>query len=99
MSSYGKNQYYRIKDVLFIEIASVEQLDLVEYYDKKYGIKIHNLKQPLLEAEGRDPTQPIYLIPELMRMTGIPENFDERRRKTISERTIRDPSQKAKEIE
>jgi hypothetical protein len=33
-----------------------------------------------------------------MLMTGIPEDFDERRRKTISEKTIKDPSFKVREI-
>lgn len=41
----------------------------------------------------------IYLIPELMLMTGIPENFDEMRRKKISEQTIKPPADKLKEIE
>ena len=40
----------------------------------------------------------IYLIPELMLMTGIPDNFDEMRRKKISEQTIKAPSEKLKEI-
>ncbi|CAM6000660.1 unnamed protein product [Sphagnum balticum] len=31
-------------------------------------------------------------------MTGIPENFDEYRRKSISEKTIKDPSEKQREI-
>jgi hypothetical protein len=32
---------------------------------------------------------PVYLIPEFCLMTGIPENFDEFRRKKISENTIK----------
>ena len=33
-----------------------------------------------------------------MLLTGIPENFDERRRKDISDRTIKDAKDKAAEI-
>jgi hypothetical protein len=42
----------------------------------KYKITIKNLKQPLLVAEGRDKKRPTLLVPELMLMTGIPEDFD-----------------------
>ncbi len=32
-------------------------------------------------------------------MTGIPDDFDERKRKSISERTIKNPGDKKREIE
>ena len=38
------------------------------------------------------------MIPELMLMTGIPDNFDEMRRKAISQRTIKPPDDKMLEI-
>ena len=56
------------------------------------------MKQPLIVIEGRDKEKPAYLIPELMLMTGIPDNFDEMRRKKVSEKTIKDPSEKLGEI-
>ena len=40
----------------------------------------------------------IYLVPELCLMTGIPDNFDEFRRKKISEQTIKSPEEKQREI-
>ncbi len=75
MSNYGKAQYYQIEDIEFIDISSVmieEKINLVEYYDKKYKLKIKNLKQPLLASSLRRKDQKIYLVPELMLMTGIP---------------------------
>ncbi len=94
MSNYGKTRYYKIVDIHFKEIQSVvleDQRTLIDYYATKYNITIKSLKQPLLVAESKDPERPIYLIPELMLMTGIPENFDEMRRKKISEQTIKAP--------
>jgi hypothetical protein len=40
----------------------------------------------------------VLLIPELLLMTGIPDDFDEFRRKKISEATIKSPYEKCKEI-
>lgn len=40
----------------------------------------------------------VYLIPEFCLMTGIPENFDEFRRKKISENTIKSADEKQREI-
>jgi hypothetical protein len=47
-------------------------------------MQIKNLRQPLIVTESRDKEKPCYLVPELMLMTGIPDNFDEMRRKKIS---------------
>jgi hypothetical protein len=94
MSNYGKSNYYKISDIEFKDIESVyldDKLSLVDYYDQKYKHKVKNFKQPLLVTEGRDKTKPTYLLPELMLMTGIPDNFDEMRRKKISEKTIKNP--------
>lgn len=101
MSNYGKARYYRILDINFIDISSImleDNLSLIDYYQTKYSITIKSLKQPLLVAESKDPEKPTYLVPELMLMTGIPDNFDEMRRKKISENTIKPPDDKVREI-
>lgn len=104
MTNYGKTAYYRIEDVIFEEIESIRLEDastsLKDYYENKYKMKITNLKQPLLKVEGRKKNSDIQilLIPEFCLMTGIPENFDEFRRKKISENTIKRPDEKQKEI-
>lgn len=71
---------------------------LPEYYKKKYNINITKLKQPLIAVEGRKKGDVLLLIPELLLMTGIPDDFDEFRRKKISEATIKPPIDKHKEI-
>lgn len=57
---------------------------MVQYYKDKYEIEIKNLKQPLLVVEGSKKEETVLVIPELMLMTGIPDDFDEMRRKKIS---------------
>ena len=55
--------------------------------------------QPLLEVENKRSSTKTYLLPELCLMTGIPENFDEIRRKRISDATIRSATQRRNEIQ
>ena len=64
-------------------MRSEDDSTLIEYYLKKYDIEVKNKRQPLLVTESKkgENTNPIYLVPELMLMTGIPDNFDERRRR------------------
>jgi hypothetical protein len=38
------------------------------------------------------------LIPELLLMSGLPDDFDERKRREISDATIVSPAEKAREI-
>ena len=81
--------------------------NLKEYYFKKYNIEIKHEQQPLLLVENKiqrrekagSSSGPTYLLPELCVMTGIPDNFDEMRRKSISQQTILSPGDKYKEID
>lgn len=103
MSNYGKTNYYTITDVRFDDLETLvfedSQTRLVDYYKEKYSLTIRNMKQPLLVAEGkRKNDKTTLLVPELMLMTGIPDDFDEMRRKKISEFTIRPPGEKHQEI-
>jgi hypothetical protein len=77
-------------------------LNLFEYYRQTYGITVQNKRQPLLKAtsgEGKKKQTDIILIPEFMLMSGLPDNFDERKRREISERTITDPRKKLETLE
>jgi hypothetical protein len=105
MANYGKTIYYTVGDVIFDEMDSIildnTTTNLRQFYQDKYKINITNLHQPLLVAVTKQKTeiaQRILLVPELMLMTGIPEDFDEMRRKKISESTIKPPAAKIEEI-
>ena len=110
MTTYGKTTFYRVLDVEFVNMMDVpiseEIPNLWEYYSKKYNIQVKNTKQPLLRVENKIKKKekagssqgPTYILPELCSLTGIPENFDEMRRKKVSEKTILPPQTKAVEI-
>jgi hypothetical protein len=106
MTNYGKTNYYRIVDVVFSKLDEVflgdRNISIKDYYQNRYQIEIRSGTQPLLQVEAKRPQPnqpPTLLVPELCLMTGIPENFDEHRRKKISEATIKNPSEKINEIE
>jgi metal-dependent HD superfamily phosphatase/phosphodiesterase len=90
MSNYGKTVYHRVMDIRFEDMSTINvptpeaNLTLIQYYKVKYGITINKPKQPLVVAEGRKKGEEILLVPELLLMTGIPEDFDDFRRKQIS---------------
>jgi hypothetical protein len=96
MANYGKTVYHRVTDIKFEDMKTInvvnptETLNLFEYYKKKYSITIAKPLQPLIVAESRRKDDILLLVPELLLMTGIPDNFDEFRRKKISEMTIKE---------
>ena len=75
-----------------------ENCSIREYYSKKYNINIENSKQPLLLVEGRKKEDHTLMVPELCLMTGIPDDFDEFRRKKVSEATIRSAEERRHDI-
>lgn len=67
-------------------VPGPENLKILDYYAQKYNI-IARENQPLLRVENKnkkDPN-PIYMLPELCLMTGLPTDFDEFRRKKLSD--------------
>lgn len=80
-------------------IPGMENLSILEYYSQKYNI-MAKPNQPLLKVENKnkkDPN-PIYILPELCLMTGLPADFDEHRRKRVSDETIVSAETKFKSI-
>ena len=61
-----------------------KNISFLEYYQEKYGIKIKNKKQPIIISEGNRKEEVLWLIPELLLMTGVPEDFDAKRRKNMA---------------
>lgn len=87
LTSYGNTATYKVDDVDF-DSSPDSTFDMKgkktsyrEYYETKYGVKIKDSRQPMLisrpkardERGGRDT--PIYLVPELCRMTGITDEM------------------------
>lgn len=83
LTDYNNNTY-RIEDVDFsttpsstFNLRNNEKITYVNYYQKKYDIKISNLRQPMLVSKSktrdRQAAEPecVYLVPELCRATGI----------------------------
>jgi hypothetical protein len=105
MTNYGKTRYVKIIDLVFQTVDEFTlngtTTTLRQFYETKYNRKIMNAKQPLIEIESKTKKDGdrTLLVPELCLMTGIPESFDEFKRKKISEATIRSPADKRAEIE
>lgn len=52
-----------------------------------------------MESRAKKEGDKCILVPEMCAMTGIPDNFDEFKRKKISQATIKEPRDKKMEIE
>ena len=103
MTNYGKTRYYKVEEILFLNLEMVyldgDKTNIIDYYKDKYQIELKSKSQPILEVENKRSSTKTYLLPELCLMTGIPENFDEMRRKRISEATIKSATQRRKDIQ
>ncbi|KAG8224465.1 hypothetical protein J437_LFUL003188 [Ladona fulva] len=82
------NKTYRVDDVDFsltpesgFKLNERTTVSYMDYYSSRYDIKIKHKNQPLLltmpkqKDRRRGIKQPIYLIPELCRMTGLNEQM------------------------
>ncbi|CAH2108301.1 unnamed protein product [Euphydryas editha] len=86
MTDYNKRTY-RVDDVTWDETPKStfrmkdENVSYVDYYSKKYNIRISDLGQPLLisRSKARDiragMPELVYLIPELCRQTGLTDDM------------------------
>lgn len=87
MANYGKNRCYRIEGISFDTNLETFQftlkdrtINILEYYTRTYDIVLNSKKQPLLQAVSNqsksENKEIIYLIPELVLMAGLPQDFD-----------------------
>ncbi|CAK1545910.1 unnamed protein product [Leptosia nina] len=86
MTDYNKKTY-RVDDVAWNETPKStfrmkeETISYIEYYQKKYNIRIHDMSQPLLisRSKPRDiragMPELVYLVPELCRQTGLSDEM------------------------
>ncbi|XP_073981992.1 piwi-like protein Siwi isoform X3 [Rhodnius prolixus] len=82
------NRTYRIDDVEFdvrpnsrFKLRNNEELTYVEYYLKRYDLRIKNLDQPMIVSRAKPReiragmTENIFLVPELCRLTGLTDDM------------------------
>ncbi|KAK9512948.1 hypothetical protein O3M35_001250 [Rhynocoris fuscipes] len=82
------NRTYRIDDVDFdvrpnskFKLRNSEEISYVDYYVKKYDIRVRNLDQPMLVSRAKPReiragmTENIFLVPELCRLTGLTDDM------------------------
>lgn len=87
MTCYN-NKTYRVDDIAFdmnpmstFHLRKEDRdITYADYYWTRYKERITNLTQPLLISRpsrrdiNRGDTQPIYLVPEICRMTGLSDD-------------------------
>jgi aubergine-like protein len=81
MAHYGNSRCYRITGVDFTQTPmstfshNGNPVTYAEYYERQYGMRIGNMRQPLLAHFNKGMNTTIYLIPELCRPTGITDEM------------------------
>ncbi|XP_055525211.1 protein aubergine-like [Wyeomyia smithii] len=87
MANYGTNKTYTISDVEFNTTPehSFEtrngQITFVQYFKERYNITIRDPRQPMLISRAKPRelragmTELLYLVPELVRLTGITDDM------------------------
>lgn len=86
---YGTNRNYKITDVLFDKNPKTisfndnktdKKIIMAKYYAGR-GLEIKDLEQPILVyapiKKVKKGMEPLYLVPELCRMTGLPEEIND----------------------
>ena len=60
-------------------------MSLTQYYKNHYNLTINVSKQPLIKAaldkKAKEKNMEVILVPELLLISGLPDNFDERKRR------------------
>ncbi|CAG9327694.1 unnamed protein product [Blepharisma stoltei] len=81
MTNYGNLKTYRIEGFDFTQNPSSSfrgkdgPITYIEYYKRNYKIDIKDKKQPLIQTSINRGQKVIFLIPELCKLTGIPERM------------------------
>ncbi len=98
-----KNTTINIKDIN----GNINSVSLTNYYRNQYGLKIRDESQPLIEVErikklGEEKEiETVYLIPELVYLTGLEQNVannDNNTRRKITSKTKMRPIDKINAI-
>lgn len=89
LTGYNNNTY-RIEDVDFsttpsdtFPLKNGDKITYIDYYQRKYGIRIRNAKHPMLVTRSKPKNRQaeegdrVYLVPELCRATGLTDSMRE----------------------
>ena len=106
--SYGNENKYKIDDILFDRDPKTQtinyngkSINLIEYYNKKYKIKIKDEKQPLIVVHSKSKNgepQNNYFVPELCFLENLEDSAkkDGNFMKLLAQYTKLDPSERVK---
>jgi aubergine-like protein len=106
--SYGNENKYKIDDILFDRDPKKQtinyngkSINLIEYYNKKYKIKIKDEKQPLIVVHSKTKNgepQNNYFVPELCFLENLEDSAkkDGNFMKLLAQYTKLDPSDRVK---
>ena len=108
--SYGNENKYKIDDILFERYPNNQTINyngktinLIEYYNKKYKLKIKEQKQPLIVVRNKTNNgefQNNYFIPELCFLENLEESAkkDGNFMKLLAKYTKLEPSERVKKM-
>ena len=108
--SYGNENKYKIDDILFERYPNNQTINyngktinLIEYYNKKYKLKIKEQKQPLIVVRSKTNNgefQNNYFIPELCFLENLEESAkkDGNFMKLLAKYTKLEPSERVKKM-
>jgi len=92
---YGNNRHWKITDIDFTKnpLSTFEhekkgKISFAKYYLETYQVKVIDIKQPLLVSKVKRGT--MYLIPELVNLTGLSESEVKKYRSELNERLVLD---------
>jgi len=103
MATYGNNMLYKVMDIDFsmnpnstFTAKDGQTISFAKYFQVKYNCWIRDQNQPLVYTMLKKTKQPIYLLPELLRMTGLTEEQRQDRQlmKALAEYTKLNPQER-----
>lgn len=79
IAGYGNYRIYKVDDIDWTQspmskfkLNDGTSMTYIEYYRTRYNISIQNRGQPLIVyKDKRNPDKITFLVPELMKMTGL----------------------------
>lgn len=111
MAWYGNKRFYVVTDIDFTKdpttyyfVTTDGNVNIDQYFWKKYGIMIKDKKQPLIVSAktNKDNVEiKTYLVPELCGLTGLPENLinDHTTMKQVAKYTKLTPEDRTKRMQ